>query len=81
MNWEGYQEMKAMVSELGCEVVPELKRDQHVQFFDVVSEGGSINPSTVLNTIHDSALGRTSRVEPELIAAQPHCLTFEDKAN
>lgn len=78
MNGEGYQELQATVDPLGYVVEPMPAEGEQVQFFDITSEGGEIRPQVVLNVLHQAAQSRGLSVQPGLLTAQPHCLTFED---
>jgi len=79
MNREQYEVMSWIASEFDYQVTPQPQEDENVRFFDIVSETTGIAPSKLLNRIHEAS---TSRREvgliPQLVAAQSHCLTFED---
>lgn len=77
MDRQGYEQLTEILAPWAYSVEPKPAEGEDVAYFDVVSDGGVITPSSVLNAI-EKAGNNLQTVEPELLAAQPHCLTFED---
>jgi hypothetical protein len=78
MNGEDYKVISEIVSERGYTVEPEPKVGENVRFFDIVAGEGEIPTGGLLNTIHAVVHERQLGIAPEVIAAHPHRVTFED---
>ena len=80
MDSKQHAELVGIMEPFGYDVVPKPGEGENLPSFDVVSEGAPIiSPSNVWKAINQAAQeGRTS-IRSNLVAAQPHILTFADR--
>jgi hypothetical protein len=79
MDGEKFKLISEVADQFGLEVTPEPAEGEDKRFFNIESDGGAINPQKVCEAIYDRLREENKPWDmPELKAAQPHVLTFDD---